>query len=123
MCIYIYSVVACIICIADVVLALLYCIPFIVPRPPLSFYLACSKCFSITGEIKTKEKPGNEACNCIHNIFHGSHASVSRYLNYSLSRVRVQDSLSVIGYISGNVHGRYLAWYYVRNNWEYIIEV
>lgn len=43
-----------------------------------------------------------------------------RYLNYSITKIRSQDTLSVIIYISRNIHGRYLAWNFARNNWSYI---
>ena len=46
-----------------------------------------------------------------------------RYLNYSLTKVRSQDSLSVIVYVSRNIHGRYLAWNFVRANSDYILKV
>ena len=45
-----------------------------------------------------------------------------RYLNYSITKLRKQDTLSVLVYVSQNVHGRYLAWNFVRNNWNYISE-
>ena len=45
-----------------------------------------------------------------------------RYLNYSVTQLRTQDTLSVLVYVSRNVHGRYLAWNFVRSNWNYISE-
>ena len=45
-----------------------------------------------------------------------------RYLNYSITKLRKQDTLSVLVYVSQNVHGRYLAWNFARNNWNYISE-
>jgi aminopeptidase N len=49
---------------------------------------------------------------------------LSRYLEYAIntSKVRSQDATSVIGYVSGNVHGRYLAWNFFRSNWDYILK-
>lgn len=46
----------------------------------------------------------------------------SRYLEYSITKVRRQDSQSVIVYVSRNIHGRYLAWNFVRNNWNTLVE-
>ena len=45
-----------------------------------------------------------------------------RYLNYAITRVRSQDTLSVIDLVSQNVYGRYLAWYFVRDNWALLVE-
>ena len=45
-----------------------------------------------------------------------------RYLKYSVTKLRPQDTLSVIVYVSRNIHGRYLAWNFIRNNWAYIIQ-
>ena len=45
-----------------------------------------------------------------------------RYLNYSITKLRKQDTLSVLVYVTQNVHGRYLAWNFARNNWNYISE-
>ena len=47
---------------------------------------------------------------------------VFRYLNYSITRLRTQDTQSVIVYISRNIYGRYLAWNFVRSNWAYLSE-
>eukprot|EP00731_Ephydatia_muelleri_P032135 Em0023g642a len=47
---------------------------------------------------------------------------LNRYLAYSLSdNVRSQDTLSVIQAVSSTVNGRYLAWYFVRNNWSVLL--
>ena len=46
------------------------------------------------------------------------------YLEYSLdpSKVRSQDTTSVIAYVAANVYGRYLTWNFVRNNWDIFLE-
>ena len=53
----------------------------------------------------------------------GVFISALRYLNYSVTKLRSQDTLSVIVYISRNIHGRYLAWNFIRNNWSYIAKM
>jgi aminopeptidase N len=47
---------------------------------------------------------------------------LSRYLEYSVnsSKVRTQDTTTVISYISANVYGRYITWNFVRNNWDFL---
>lgn len=58
---------------------------------------------------------------CVHVISDSGHVtSCCRYLNYSISQLRSQDTLSAITYISYNVYGRYLAWNFVRSNWQYL---
>lgn len=47
---------------------------------------------------------------------------LSSYLQYSLTKVRSQDTLYVIGSVSLNVHGRYLAWNFFRNNWDFLLK-
>ena len=46
------------------------------------------------------------------------------YLEYSIdpSKVRTQDTTTVIAYVSANVYGRYLTWNFVRNNWSLFLE-
>ncbi|XP_064404394.1 aminopeptidase Ey-like [Halichondria panicea] len=46
---------------------------------------------------------------------------LNRFLSYTLDRIRSQDQLSVIVYVSWNIHGRSLAWNFFRNNWEYLV--
>ncbi|CAI8057169.1 Aminopeptidase Ey, partial [Geodia barretti] len=49
---------------------------------------------------------------------------LSRYLEYSIdpSKVRTQDTTTVIAYVSANVYGRYLTWNFVRNNSSLFLE-
>jgi aminopeptidase N len=49
---------------------------------------------------------------------------LSRYLEYSIdpSKVRTQDTTTVIAYVSANVYGRYLTWNFVRNSWSLFLE-
>ena len=78
------------------------------------------------------EWPGDKATHCTVcaglkvslSVWHDyvTDASSFRYLNYSVTKLRSQDTLSVIVYISRNIHGRYLVWNFVRNNWAYIAE-
>lgn len=49
-------------------------------------------------------------------------APLFRYLGYSLSKIRAQDTLSVIVYVSRNIQGRYLAWNFVRSKWPVLRE-
>lgn len=48
---------------------------------------------------------------------------VFRYLNYSITEVRTQDTKRVVEMVSKNVIGRNLAWNFTRDNWEYFSEV
>ncbi|XP_003386159.1 PREDICTED: glutamyl aminopeptidase-like isoform X1 [Amphimedon queenslandica] len=47
---------------------------------------------------------------------------LSRYLEYSMSQVRSQDTLYVIRSVARNVNGRYLAWNFVRDNYDTIFK-
>jgi len=69
--------------------------------------------------------PNVLTCVCIHgckSLSISVYSTDSRYLNYSVTQLRTQDTLSVLVYVSRNVHGRYLAWNFVRSNWNYISE-
>ena len=52
----------------------------------------------------------------------GACLSLSRYLGYSVTKIRAQDTLSVIVYVSRNIQGRYLAWNFVRSKWPILRE-
>ena len=50
---------------------------------------------------------------------------IPRYLSYSLdsTKIRSQDSVSLIRYVSFNPVGKYLAWNFVRANWDQLFEM
>lgn len=48
------------------------------------------------------------------------HWILSRYLNYSITQIRSQDTRSVIRYVSANSHGKHLAWNFLRRNWPHL---
>jgi hypothetical protein len=45
---------------------------------------------------------------------------LNRFLTYSLNKaeVRVQDTITVIAYVSNNVIGEPLAWQFLKDNWD-----
>jgi aminopeptidase N len=47
---------------------------------------------------------------------------LARYLQYSVSDVRSQDTLRVIQYVAQNEHGLSLSWNFLRLHWDYLLK-
>lgn len=56
----------------------------------------------------------------INNVDQLIFTSLARFLRYSIdeSKIRAQDSVTVVSYVAGNSVGRELAWKFLKEKWN-----